>query len=187
MVSWIKSHSVSAIVCGLTLLLPLLLYFYVTGGLLSLRSEYQQEIDRLEPRLARLKGLYENEALMQASATELQGLLERRVFPPDLDRVSIAATMQKDLKQVFADAGMAVSSSQALPLRREGNFDHVLVRYTVTGTLRGLDDALRRIAEFTPLVLVASVELAPRRVRSSDAPSQTLTATLQLLSLRDVE
>lgn len=185
--SWIKTHSVAATVCAITLALPALVYLYLSINLLSLRGEYQREIEKLEPRVARLVGLYNNEELMRASDAELQGLVARRVYPFNLDRASISATLQTELKQVFADAGMSVSNSQVLPLRREENYDQIMVRYTVTGTIRGLDDALRRIAEFSPLVLVESLELWPKRVRSNAAPSQTVTATLQLLSLGAIE
>jgi general secretion pathway protein M len=184
---WIKTHSVSAVICGLTLLVPILLYLQLSINLLSLRAEYQGEVEKLEPRVARLVGLFENENLMRASDAELQGLVARRVYPPGLDRASISATLQKELKQVFSDAGMSVSNSQVLPLRKEQRFDQIMVRYTVTGTMRGLDDALRRIAEYSPLVLVESLELSPRRVRTKAAPSQTVTATLQLLSLGAIE
>lgn len=180
-------HPVSATICAITLLLPFFWYLQICTDLLALRADYQREIDRLQPRVARLEGLLNNEDMMRESAGQLRVQLARIAYPPDLDRAFISATLQKELKQLFSDAGMSVSNSQVLPLRTEDNFDRIIVRYTVTGSIDGLDGALRLIAEFSPRVLVETLEVWPKAARRGQPDSQTVTATLQLLSLGVVQ
>ena len=85
---------------------------------------------------------------------------------------------------MLVDAGLSVSNSQVLPQAERAGFDYLGLRVTVRGRLEQLDDALRALAEYQPLVLVTSVDIKPGRVSRSKPGEQTLSATLQVLSLR---
>lgn len=185
--NWIKKHRGPAVICAVTIFIPVFLYLYVLQALLSMRAEYQQSTDRLQPRIARLQGLVEREQDLLDSSDELRLQMARLIYPAELDRASISTGIQKELKQMFSDAGMSVSNSQVLPMREEGRFDHGSVRYTVTGSISGLDDSLKRIAEYSPMVLVEVMEIWPKRDRKGQPETQNITANLKLLSLRAVE
>lgn len=182
--NWLRSHRRSAWICGLTLLVPLLLYLNTLLGLFDVRHDHQYDIDRLMPRIARLQGLIGHESHLRDSATLSSKAIEKLVYPASGDRATVSAALQTSVRQIFSTAGLTVSNSQVLPIREQENFDYISIRLTVEGDLSALDGALTGIAQFTPLLLVESLEMRAVRASRKDSGRQIITATLQLLSLR---
>ena len=80
MIDWIKSHRRSAIICGLTLLVPLLVYLNLLFNVWGLRAGYAGDIERLVPRIARLQGLQQVEEQLNDSAVLAQQQMARLVY-----------------------------------------------------------------------------------------------------------
>jgi general secretion pathway protein M len=188
-VNWIKSHQRTAWICGLTLVLPLMLYLDVLLGLWAIGQEYQSDIDRQHPRIARMQGLIEHEDELRESAGKVGGQVVNLVYPALDDQATVSATLQTEVRQILTAAGMSVSNSQVLRVREEEKFDYIGIKLTANGDVAALDAALTGLAAYMPLLLIESLDVYPQRVsRRSKAPeSQNLTATMQLLSLRVVE
>ena len=82
---------------------------------------------------------------------------------------------------------MDVTNSQVLRPRKRDQFDYVAVKIVARGTLEQLDQGLSEFAAFRPVVFVESLDAFPnRRRRRDEEQNQTLTVSLQLLSLRSV-
>ncbi len=186
MLEWIRTHQRSAVICGLTVIIPLLVYVNLLGEAWALRSEYQSDIDRLQPRIARLEGIRAFEDELTRSAGGVRQMLDALVYPVSTDRGEVSAALQNEVWQLIADAGMTVSNSQVLPLREGENFDYIGLKITVAGDITSLDETLAALAEFTPIVIVESLDVWPTRQRSRDEPKQELTASMKLVSLRSV-
>jgi len=188
-VSWFRTHPRTAWICGLTLLPLLLVYCYILSGLWHLRQEAQSEIDRIEPRVARLQGLIAIEEQLRESAQAVNSRVSDLVYPASTDQATVSAELQSNVRDLLGKAGLSVTNSQVLPVREQGNFDQIGVKLTVSGTLPALDDALAELAAYMPLVLVESLEVYPSRARrAADEPEQQLlTASVQVLSLRAVQ
>ncbi len=186
MLSWFRTHRRSALICGATVLLPLLLYIGLLVDAWALRSEYQADIDRLLPRVARMEGIKAFEEELSASAAEVREAIESLVYPVTTDRGEVSAALQKDVWQLMGDAGLSVSNSQVLPLREGEKFDYIGLKLTVSGDVAALDESLTALAAFTPLVIVESLDVWPNRQRSSEPAQQQVTASLKLVSLRAV-
>ncbi len=182
--NWLRVHRRSAWVCGLTLLLPVLLYLYGVANLWQLRAGYQGEIERLQPRIARWQGLTELEEQLRESAGRGGNRMVGLVYPAQGDNATAAASLQKDARQLFTDAGMEITNSQVLPVRQEANFDYIGVKLTVDGDIASLDAALAEVADFSPLLMVEALDVWPVRVRRDQPVGQRVTANLRLLSLR---
>lgn len=187
--SWIKAHQRTAWVCGLTLLVPLLLYLNAVFSLLGVRGAAQAEIHRIEPRIARLQGLIDYEDQLREAAAVVDSQVLELVYPPSEDQATVSAELQTQVRDIFGKAGLSVVNSQVLPVREQGSFDYIGVKLTVTGSLPALDEALAGVAGYMPLVLVESLDVYPARTGRGKqaAGEQTLTASLQLLSLRAVQ
>jgi general secretion pathway protein M len=185
-VIWLKVHQRTAWICGLTLLLPVLFYLNALFGLLAVHQDAQAEINRIEPRIARLRGLIDYEDQLREAAVAVDSQVIELVYPAAEDQATVSAELQTQVRDIFGKAGLSVSNSQVLPVRAQGNFDYVGVKLTVTGSLPALDEALAGIAGYLPLVLVESLDVYPARTpRGKDVrEQQMLTASLQLLSLR---
>jgi general secretion pathway protein M len=186
--AWIASHRRSAIICGATLLLPLLLYLKLALGVWAVHAGYVDEIQRLEPRIARLQGLRQVEGEMRTAAGSAQQQRALLVYPASAEVSSVAAAMQSDIRQLLAETGLSVSNSQLLPVREEEKFDYIGIKLTVAGDMESLDRALAGLARFSPRVFVEAMDVWPTRQssRKGVAPVQQATATLRLFSLRAV-
>lgn len=184
--TWLRTHRRSAIIVGLTLLLPILLYLNVLLGLLGLRFEYQGEISDLQPRIARLQGLIDNEDALRQSAGQVDARLAELGYPATEDANAVAATLQADVRQLFSEAGLEVSNSQVLPTRQEERFDLMAIKLTASGDMSALDAALIGIAAFRPMLLVESLDVFPARGQRQrgEPEGQQVTAVFQLLALR---
>ncbi|MEM9255507.1 MAG: type II secretion system protein GspM [Pseudomonadota bacterium] len=183
--SWLAANRRTAWVCGLTLLLPGLLYCYALFSLASARAEYQADIESLEPRIARLRGLLNHEAQLREASGRATVQAGNLLYPSTMDAATLATTLQTGARGIFTEAGMTVRNSQVLPVREQGSFDTIAVRLTVAGDLDSLDAALAELADFSPLLLVESIDVRPTRERTGAEAAQSLTATLQLFSLRE--
>ena len=188
MITWVKAHPRSAAICGATLLIPVLLYLNLLFGAWGLRAEYASDVDRLVPRVARMQGIVQVEEQLRESSAVGQQQNARLVYPPNAEQTSVAASMQSDVRQLMADAGLSVSNSQVLPVREEEKFDYIAVKLTVEGDVASLDRALSELANFTPMIIVESLDVWPTRQSSRQTKAkgqvQHATASLRLLSLR---
>ena len=184
---WLRSHRRSAWICGLTLLVPFLLYANTLLGLWDVRQGYKADIDRLVPRIARQNGLIGYEDELQKSSDTGSKKIGELAYPASTDAATVSATLQTSIRQIFSDAGLSVSNSQVLPARAKEHFDYISVKLTVQGELSALDAALTEIAQFKPLLLVESLEMrTDKSGRRNEAPKQIVIASVQLLSLRAV-
>ena len=191
MIGWIKAHRRSAIVCGLTLLLPLLVYMNLLLGTWGLGAKYANDMERLPQRIARMNGLQEVEDQLRDSSGLVQQTTSRLVYPVNAERASVAASMQSDVRQLMTDAGLTVSNSQVLPVREEENFDFVGVKLTVAGDIDALDRALAEVADFAPLIIIEALDVWPARQRSvrgakAKTVKQEATASIRLVSLKSL-
>lgn len=187
--SWLRLHQRTAWICGLTLLLPVVVYLNAMLGMWGMRHSAQAEIERIEPRLARLQGLIDYESQLRDASSAVDSQVMELVYPAAEDQATVSAELQTNVRDIFSKAGLSVSNSQVLPAREQGNFDYIAVKLTVTGDLPALDEALAGIGSYLPLVLVESLDVYPARVArgKDETQGQQVTANLQLLSLRAVQ
>ncbi|MEP4146610.1 MAG: type II secretion system protein GspM [Halioglobus sp.] len=191
MIEWVKTHQRSALICGLTLLLPFLVYLNLLFSAWGLSAEYSSDMSRLPQRIARLEGLQEVEDALRESSAAVQQSTSRLVYPSTAETASVAASMQSDVRQLMAEAGLTVSNSQVLPVREEDKFDYIGVKLTVNGSVEGLDQALAELASFAPLIVVEGLDVWPTRQRTTRGaakapPVQDATISVRLLSLRSL-
>ncbi|MFT7287654.1 MAG: general secretion pathway protein M [Halieaceae bacterium] len=187
--SWLKSHRQSALLVGLTLLLPTFFYLQSVFGLLGLGFDYAGQQGRIEPRLSRLYGLLENEEALGQSSLEARERLRGLVHPATTDASSVAASLQADIRQILTEAGLSVSNSQVMATRRGEDFDRVAVRLTMAGSLSALDTAMVALAAYRPQLLIETLDAFPARPtgRNGDrGEDQMLTAVMQVMSLLEL-
>ncbi len=183
--NWLRENMRVAIPVLLTLAVPLLLVLYFAGQILSARLDYQREIDNLEPRIARLQGLVAHEQELREAARTVGSDMTGLVFAAFEDESAVAATLQKNVRELFADAGLNVTNSQIVPVREGERFDRVAVKLTVAGGLAQLDVALAGLGTYLPRLMIEDLDIWPTRSGGRGAPEQQeITATVQVLALK---
>jgi general secretion pathway protein M len=187
-VNWLRAHRRAALLVGLTLLIPAYLYLSSFIKLIGLGLEYRGERSRLEPRLARVQGLLMEREELQGQSVRAVEVLREQVYADSQDPSALAASLQAEARQIFAEAGLAVSNSQVLPLRRGELFDEVAVKIAVEGSIAALDGALVGIAAHRPRMLVEAIDVFPINGpgRGAESVRQALSAVVQLKVLRAV-
>ena len=183
--NWLRSHRQSAMVVLATLALPLLLLFYGIGELWGKRMDYQRDIDRLEPRVARMLGVLEYKDQLLGAYEAVDTQVVNLVYPAEQNRAEVSADLQKNVLGLLRQAGLSITNSQVLPVRERDGFDYIGLKLTVSGELAALDEALSALSAYIPILLVESIDVWPARApRGKAAEERKLTATMQLLSLR---
>lgn len=189
MKQWFIQHRRAGIFVGLTLLVPVYLFFSVLGAALFQRAAYQSAIETIEPRIARMRGLVANEAVMRAALEAVGGETIDLIYPASSDAQAVAAALQAEARRVLSDAGMQITNSQVLPDRKREAFDYIGVKVVATGGLEQLDQALATLAAFRPNIYIEAMDIFPNRrsKRADGSEQQLLTVSLQLLSVRSAQ
>jgi general secretion pathway protein M len=148
------------------------------------RSLHQQSQD-LIPRIARLTGLAESEAVLQAASEQAHGQLQLLVYG---DAGDAGAMMQQQVRQVMERAGLTVAGSQILSPRVEALFTRLQLDINATGSIEALEIALQELRDLRPLVMIDSLQAQPVRSRArrgaASSPEQVVTLRIRLSSLR---
>ncbi len=186
--SWVRSYPRESWVIFLTLLLPVFLFFYMVITLVGHSIESRAEIAKITPRVSRLIGLLDAESEMRKSLSLVSEGNKLLTYPSREEESVIATSLQAELRKIMSDAGLTVTNSQVLKLRKKKNFDLIGLNMTTTGTIKALDTALTGLEVYRPLVLVESLNVYPNSRRSNAQTNykQTVTARFQLASLRAV-
>jgi len=179
---WMKNHRRSTALVAVTLLLPAYLLMSILGQLLVSRAAYSEQIDAIEPRIASMQGLIAHQATLQEATAAANAPISDHVYPRRTDGAAVAVALQSEARSILADAGMQVTNSQVLPVRKRDAFDYVAVKVVAKGSLSQLNAGLSGFTQFRPVMLVESIDIFPSRRRGDD--SQVLTVSVQLLSLR---
>lgn len=179
--------------CSLGMLLVLVLYWVLHFWFL--RQGFVEEIDAIQPRIARLMGIMQSAEQLHQASGDAGGMLHELAYPDDRDSATTAAAMQRDIRELMTSAGLSISGSQILPLRRGDGFDLLSLEVTAAGNVDALEEAFVNMEEMRPLVFVKLVKVKPTRNRSRRASKRDeetpeagdprkLSAQFQLISLR---
>jgi len=185
-VNWLNENRRDAAFILATLALPTVLLLMMVTNLFAMRGQYQSEIDHLEPRIARLIGLRMQEDVLAEAASQVDSKIYSLIYPVTDDGASVAASLQKNVRDIFTGAGMTVNNSQILPAKQEEGLEHIAVKMTASGSLDALDAALAEVASYRPLLVVESMDAYPMRGASArgDRKPQHVTTNIQVLALR---
>ena len=113
----------------------------------------------LESRYARLQGLLDRRADVQAMDAKAKGLLLQLSYPATQDLAKTGNDVQQRIRGLFAESALDVISIQVLPGKIEGKFDRISISLRAEGTMDGFQSALDKLAAQSPSILVDSMLL----------------------------
>lgn len=126
----------------------------------------QRQLDSIEPRFARLLGLIDQRAALEAAATAAGAELARHSYPAGREVSQAANDAQQRAREVFSKAGLDVISSQVLAAREGRRFDRVPISLRIEGDMAALQAALAALPAQTPTLYVEGITVqggpAPR-------------------------
>ena len=184
----------ATIVVGTSMGLVLLALLWALFYFWSLRQDFAQQIDAIEPRTSRLLGIMQSAEQLSNASSEARGALRDLVLPAGRDSANVAASLQQDVREVMTDAGLSISGSQILPTRRAEGYDRLILDIRAEGNVDALNEALAELELLRPMVFIESVKIKPTRTRASRRRQQQqqqvvgdprkLSAQFKLFALR---
>ena len=114
----------------------------------------------LEPRYARLTGLVQYKAELEALNVKASEQLKGLTYPSSQDVTQAGNNAQQRIRSLFVDSNLNVISIQVLPpVKDDSKFDRIPISLRVEGDMAGIQSALTKLAAQTPLVLVESLSV----------------------------
>jgi general secretion pathway protein M len=140
----------------LALLLPAIGGAYIVWGK---HQHVQSLIADLEPRYARLQGLLDRRADLQALEAKASEQLVRLSYPKTQDVAKSGNDAQQRIRSLFAENHLEIISIQVLPAKETGKFDRISINLRVEGDLSGIQTALGRLTGLSPIVVLDNLAL----------------------------
>jgi general secretion pathway protein M len=144
---------------SLTVLLLLGLLGFAAYTVWVKHDRVQGILTDLEPRYARLQGLLDHQAEIQAMDAKAKETLLQMAFPATQDLAKTGNDAQQRIRSLFADSRLDIISIQILPGKVEGDFDRIVIHLRIEGAMSDIQAALGRLAEQSPAVLVDNMSL----------------------------
>jgi len=163
---------------ALTLLLlatPLL----VIGAYIWQKHQMVQTLlSAMEPRHARLQGLRARQAEIETAAKQAQTIIAQHAYPASQESAKAGNDAQQRIRAVFAAGQLNINSLQVLEPKETEQFQRIGIVMQVDGNLPAIHDAILKLKNETPTILVDSFVLqsiGPVRPASTQRLQGTFT------------
>lgn len=125
-------------------------------------GEYQSaqaQLEKLEPRHARLLGLSSQQSDIVSLLEQVQKAGEQYIYPASQDSAQAGNAAQQRIREIFSAAGLQISSSQVLPSKVEKGFERIPLTVRADGDLLALQSALAVLSSQLPLILISDMDV----------------------------
>ncbi|MDO6746789.1 type II secretion system protein GspM [Gilvimarinus sp. 1_MG-2023] len=174
---WLKGLNPSQWVVVIILTLVVTAVAVPSLTLLVTAYKTHSSLARIEPRIARLKGLHEAEAEILASSEDSERTLARLILTGEDENV-IGNSMQNAMRDLFTQVGVSVEGSRVLPFVEQDSLQRVRVRIDATMQMEQITQLLMLVADHQPIVVVDSIDLRPERRRNADPQALEVAVVL---------
>jgi general secretion pathway protein M len=113
----------------------------------------------IEPRYARLQGLVDSGAAVQALDSKAGEQLASVAYPATQDATKSGNDAQQRISSLLAESKVEVMSTQVLPAKEAGKFDKIAINVRIEGELPAVKDALLKLSTQAPAILIDSMAL----------------------------
>lgn len=169
---------------GLTALVLIGLLGVLGMSLFGAYRAAEGEVERIEPRYARLAGLVASAQELDRALAELTESAARMSYSSSVDLAAAGAQMQQDLRQAAEQAGASVAGSQVLSSGPSAKPDRISVMLRLDTGLEALRQLLLALERESPRVFVESLSVQPTRVRQKGAEGDSLSVQLVIAARR---
>lgn len=160
----------------------------VLGGfaifVLQKHNAAAQRIADAEPRYARLLGLQQQSAELDAAVQYSKRLRAQYVYPATEDAAQTGNAAQQRIRDIFSGAGLQIVSSQVLPAKVEKSVERIPLSVRVEGDLLALQSALAVISSQSPAIFLDDMDVQSQgfgNPRSAVAPRLAIQFSLSVL------
>ena len=132
---------------------------FVAGGVYVYQKHRwaQDLMAQLEPRYARLTGLEQQKPELEDARKRVQQAQAEYVYPATMDVSQAGNAAQQHIREIFAAAGMQISSSQVLQPKDEKGYDRISLKVQAEGELLALQSVLTVLGSQKPVIIIDGV------------------------------
>ncbi len=148
----------------------------------------EQYLADIEPRYARMRGLQQQSAALDAAIQKAKVQRSEYVHPSTDDASQTGNAAQQRLRDIFGSAGLQIISSQVLPAKHEKDIDRIPLSVSVEGDLLALQAALAGLSGQNPAILLDAINVQAQNfgnTSSVDRKPTRLSIQLSLSVLRE--
>ncbi|KQO23974.1 hypothetical protein ASF11_22240 [Acidovorax sp. Leaf76] len=114
-------------------------------------------VAQMEPRYARLTGLELQKSEIEDVRKRVQQAQTEYVYPATMDVSQAGNAAQQHVREIFAAAGMQISSSQVLQPKDEKGYDRISLKVQAEGELLALQSVLTVLGSQKPVIIIDGV------------------------------
>ena len=166
---------------GLALLVAGVIFLSFIMSAWSLRQAGNARRAEVEPRIARLLGVQQQQEQLKQANAKAMAQLTGLAYPAKDDATLTGTRMQQDVRKVIEEAGMSVAGSRVRPAKIADGYDEISLELTVVGNMEALEKALLAIPELRPLVIIEETDIKSKRGRNMP---HTATVRFRLTAVR---
>ena len=146
----------------IVVLIVAVLVFFVP--LINKKIELDEIKNNLAVRLQQYERILANKEAVAANMADITNTNEAQSYFNSQETDALAsAEMQEFIKKAIVDAGGQLSSTQALPVGSDDNFNKITVRVRMTGNSEQLRTVLYKIETSEPLIIIDQIDIRPMR------------------------
>lgn len=119
-----------------------------------------EALDGVNPRVARLAGLLENEEQLRRAQADLTANLAQFVYPAERGADDIGNDALQRVRELATARDLRISSSQAAAPRDEHGFDRIGLVLRIEGQWPQLVGFLRELVQQRPAIYTTNMQLA---------------------------
>ena len=132
--------------------------------LINKKIELDEIKNNLAVRLQQYERILANKEAVAANMADITNEHKSQGYFNSQETDALAsAEMQEFIKKAIVDAGGQLSSTQALPVSSDDNFNKITVRVRMTGNSAELRTVLYKIETSEPLIIIDQIDIRPMR------------------------
>ena len=132
--------------------------------LINQKMELNDVKNNLIVKLQQYERILANKDVVSTNMTDITDAHEAQGYFNSQETDALAsAEMQEFIKKAIVDAGGQLSSTQALPVSSDDNFNKITVRVRMTGNSEELRAVLYKIETSEPLIIIDQIDIRPMR------------------------
>lgn len=139
----------------------------------------------LEPRHARLQGMRTMLPELKAATQQAHTTITNQAYPASQDSTNAGNDAQQRIRALFETNQLTIGSLQVLEAKDNDRFQRISIVLQVEGTLPSLHEAILKLNDQTPAILVDSMNLQSiGSVRPASAQRISVNFNFSVLRVR---
>jgi len=148
-------------------------------------QRYENELESIGPRVARLEGILEASEETKTAMEETALSVSQYAYRSNGDPTRIDSDFQSRVRDIVQGSGLEVVNTQQLPAKAGSGYDEISLSFSASGDLSQLEEALTMLRAEEPRIRIEQLRLQPIiRALNNQHLDQRLSIQMVLVTIR---